>query len=784
VRYAATAGPARGTGAAAGGPYMMPAMATSSALPPGTARPRLLPRLAAAEVTLSLLEAAWVGLTLFATAEALGVPVRVTPAVLTLAAALWLASTLRLAYGAGPLLRLGRARERHETVAPADVEAAQRRLRRIPGESGVLRFAGWMCVCGLALWLGREQGPGPALVMAGLAAGLLLHAAGAGALRALLVGEALGPVRAYVFPTLEGMRVFSASYRGWLVLQALVVLGLAHLQMLLLGMTISGLRPTQRAAASLLLLPVLLVGAVLWVRSLAGRERPIEAYFDVTLRSPGTRGPARDEPKAVIAFRAAQALPYRLGMYHGFVLLLAGVVAVAANRRLLSLPLRAAYYSLGVLALAVALGALYQMLLARHVLRPLMRHLGSRHALPVAEIRSRLGLRAKLVVVFSVVSAVAALLVALAFVTPAGRAGWAAAGVALGGAAVAGLVWLVTREIVLPIRALEARSEEMARGELARPLPPSGEADEIGRLAVAFEEMRRALRDRLRSTESINIDLEREVRRRTEALEQRNADLREALDKLKRAQDNLVRSEKMASMGRLVAGIAHEINNPVNAVINTLGPLEETIRQIAEADAGAEVGELGRGAGEMLAVMKRGATRTKAIVQALHNYSRGDEAVPREVSIGRSVDDSLDLLRHRLRNIQVVKEVEPDTRISGLPGQIDQVLMNLITNAAQAIGERGGTIRVGAHTRAEGIEAWVADDGPGIPPEVLPRIFDPFFTTKEVGEGSGLGLSIVHGIVERHGGRIEVDSRPGQGTRFRLWFPHPPLTSRTAGTKG
>ena len=143
--------------------------------------------------------------------------------------------------------------------------------------------------------------------------------------------------------------------------------------------------------------------------------------------------------------------------------------------------------------------------------------------------------------------------------------------------------------------------------------------------------MRRALRDRLRSTESINIDLEREVRRRTEALEARNAELREALEKLKRAQDNLVRSEKLASMGRLVAGIAHEINNPVNAVINTLGPLEEILRQIADtADAG-DAAQLGRGAEEMLAVMKRGATRTKAIVQALHNYSRGDDSGQREV---------------------------------------------------------------------------------------------------------------------------------------------------------
>src|SRR5207237_3213547 len=141
-----------------------------------------------------------------------------------------------------------------------------------------------------------------------------------------------------------------------------------------------------------------------------------------------------------------------------------------------------------------------------------------------------------------------------------------------------GLVLLIVRDMVKPIAALEQRSDEMARGELARPVPPSGEADEIGRLSFAFEEMRRALRDKLRSTESLNIDLEREVRRRTEVLEQRNAELHDALEKLRRAQDDLVRSEKLASMGRLVAGIAHEINNPVNAVINTIGPLDELIK--------------------------------------------------------------------------------------------------------------------------------------------------------------------------------------------------------------
>ena len=141
-------------------------------------------------------------------------------------------------------------------------------------------------------------------------------------------------------------------------------------------------------------------------------------------------------------------------------------------------------------------------------------------------------------------------------------------------------------------------------------------------------------------------------------------------------------------MGRLVAGIAHEINNPVNAVINTLGPLEEALKTMV---AGAEPEAAARAADEaeeMLRVVQRGAARTKAIVQALHNYSRGDEQRPRELSVARSVDDTLDLLRHRLRNVRVEKQIDPDLRITGFPGQIDQVFMNLITNAAQAVGAR------------------------------------------------------------------------------------------------
>jgi signal transduction histidine kinase len=123
--------------------------------------------------------------------------------------------------------------------------------------------------------------------------------------------------------------------------------------------------------------------------------------------------------------------------------------------------------------------------------------------------------------------------------------------------------------------------------------------------------------------------------------------------------------------------------------------------------------------------------------------------------------------------VQIEKQIDPDLRINGFPGQIDQVFMNLITNAAQAVGGRegGGTVRIAAVARDADVEITVSDDGPGIPTDVIPRIFDPFFTTKDVGEGSGLGLSIVHGIVDRHGGRIAVESRLGEGTTFRIILP-------------
>ena len=334
----------------------------------------------------------------------------------------------------------------------------------------------------------------------------------------------------------------------------------------------------------------------------------------------------------------------------------------------------------------------------------------------------------------------------------------------------AGIVILTVSEFVNPIRKLEQRADEMARGELSRSVTSGGEGDEVGRLTFALEEMRRALREKLRSTEEVNLDLEREVQRRTADLAKKNKELADTLEQLKRAQSQLVRAEKMASIGQLVAGIAHEINNPVNAVVNSVEPLRESIETVASgAAAPADVAEIKH----MMNVIQNGARRTQSIVQALHNYSRTDEERIVELDVNRGLDDSLELLRHHLKGHVAVRKRYGDVgRIKGHAGQLNQVFMNLLTNAAQALAGRPGA-QIDVHTRRENGQVVIAigDNGPGIPPEIRSRIYDPFFTTKDPGQGSGLGLSIAHGIVERHGGTIELDSEIGKGTTFTVTLP-------------
>jgi signal transduction histidine kinase len=732
--------------------------------------------LAATEAALTVVEA---GLMIVPAVALVGRPMRDTGAPFTIAvavAALTVVSWVRAADLLRPVVMARDAKRAGRALPEADIAAADRAIRRTPVEVAATRGVLWALAIGaLAVGLGRH-GIISRPASLGLTAIGILHAFGAAAARAVLWERRLERTRRLVLPNWDALRGFARRYQRWICETAGAVLAAAHAVNAALVAVFTELTSRQSGMMLALTAAALLPVIVLWLRALHRQTRPIERYFDAAVRRALPRGPARDDPDAVAAFRAAQILPYRLAAGQAAGCAFAAVAVVVVGRRLSGFDSAAAAKILATSGLMLLAMLLYETLLLRDVLRPLLAQLGARHRLPIAQIRAPITLRAKLVSFFVSVPVLTSGLVMLFAVSPVRAPSVMGGSLALALVLALGLVVLIVRDMVTPVLALEERSDEMARGELARPVPPSGEADEIGRLAFAFEEMRRALRDRLRSTESLNIDLEREVRRRTEVLEQRNRELHDALEKLRRAQDDLVRSEKLASMGRLVAGIAHEINNPVNAVINTLGPLEEAVRAVASAPDRQAAARAADEAKEMLGVVQRGAARSKAIVQALHNYSRGDEQRPRELALARSIDDTLDLLRHGLRNVRVEKHVDPALRIAGFPGQIDQVFMNLFSNAAQAIGDRpgGGTLRIDAELRGEAVEVAVADDGPGIPPDIIGRIFDPFFTTKDVGEGSGLGLSIVHGIIDRHGGRIEVASEVGHGTTFRVILPAAP----------
>jgi len=687
--------------------------------------------------------------------------------------ALMVAGWVRAADLLRPIVVARNAKRAGRALDAAEVSAVEQAVRRAPREIALSRWLLWSLAAAYeaAHLASRGVLAWPSAI--GVACITFLHAGGTAAARAALWERRLDGARRLVLPNFDALRTFAAGYRRWLCQTAAVLLAVSHAVNAALISVFTDLTSAQSGTLLALTVPALLIPMLIWYGSLRHRTGAIERYFDVAVRHPGARGPAREDPDAVAAFRAAQGLPYRLSGYQALACAFAVVAVTLIGRKLCGFDVSTAGRVLAASALLLLAMALYETLLLRDVLRPLLAQLGARHRLPVDEVRAPITLRTKLMFFFSSVTVFTSGLVLLFALSPSHALWVMLASIGLAMALALGLVMLIVRDMVSPVRALEERSDEMARGELARPVPPSGEADEIGRLSFAFEEMRRALRDKLRSTESLNIDLEREVRRRTEVLEQRNAELHDALEKLRRAQDDLVRSEKLASMGRLVAGIAHEINNPVNAVINTLAPLEDAIKTMVEERDGDAAARAAADAQEMLRVVQRGAARSKAIVQALHNYSRGDEQRPRELVVARSVDDTLDLLRHRLRNVRVEKQIDPDLKLHGFPGQIDQVFMNLISNAAQAVGERdgGGIIRIIAGKHGDDVEITVADDGPGIPPEVIPKIFDPFFTTKDVGEGSGLGLSIVHGIVDRHGGRITVASHVGEGTTFHIVLP-------------
>jgi len=285
-------------------------------------------------------------------------------------------------------------------------------------------------------------------------------------------------------------------------------------------------------------------------------------------------------------------------------------------------------------------------------------------------------------------------------------------------------------------------------------------------------------------------DLTRSLEQR---VEERTRELAQALTELQETQSKMVHQEKMASIGQLVAGVAHEINNPLNFIKGNLHLLREyaeglcgaidAYEKVVEHDAAALVPRLEEirkqydvdyvtdDLESLLASCNEGVERTTTIVKDLRAFSRIDGGVPTEVDLTERLETTLNLLRSRLTDVRVERDFEGTGRIECLEGQLDQVFMNLIVNAADAVEPDG---RITIRSRALGedrIVVEVEDDGCGIELETQGRVFEPFFTTKEVGKGTGLGLAISYGVVTRHGGHITIQSAPGEGTCFSVELP-------------
>ena len=351
------------------------------------------------------------------------------------------------------------------------------------------------------------------------------------------------------------------------------------------------------------------------------------------------------------------------------------------------------------------------------------------------------------------------------------------------------LAWLVAQSFLgkhvlarLQLVSKSLRKTEVGEGRFVVPVQGS---DEIGAMARAVEQFQEDRQQLALANAALLVEKARQE---------------ELIRKLAQAHSQLLQSEKLASIGQLAAGVAHEINNPIAFVNSNLGTLQGYVEDIFKILAAYEQGEkelspatqktmynlkqevdivyLREDVGSLMAESVNGLQRVKRIVQDLRDFSHVDETDKQWANLESGLDSTLNVVWSALKDkAEVVKEYGAIPEIECIPSQINQVFMNLLINAGQAIEEHGRiTLRTGQD--AENVWVEIQDTGNGIPPEHLDRIFDPFFTTKPVGTGTGLGLSISYGIVSRHGGQIEVTSQPGKGATFKVLLPRNAVSAR------
>ena len=312
-----------------------------------------------------------------------------------------------------------------------------------------------------------------------------------------------------------------------------------------------------------------------------------------------------------------------------------------------------------------------------------------------------------------------------------------------GTVAAAGVIWLLVRQVTQPLRQLRDGVEAVGRGDYSRRVEVSSR-DECGELAVVFNEM-------------------------TENLKTSREELERTVETLKTTQNQLIQSEKLSGIGEFVAGVAHELNNPLTSVMGFAELLQQS-----------DMPEQQR---RYLDVIFKSAKRCQKIVSSLLSFARRHAPERKVVSLNEIVESAVEILQYQMRtsNIEVTTQFDPNLPLTEIdPHQMQQVFLNIINNARQAMEgqKRKGRLRVATESNVERVRVIFQDNGPGIPEENLKKIFNPFFTTKEVGKGTGLGLSLCYGIVREHGGTITPSSKEGEGATFVIEIPvaHKPAT--------